>query len=58
MTQIVSYEISINLILNIVSICVGSYNFHESVRAQKKLWVGTPKKKSKHMPSSCVNKHK
>jgi NADH-quinone oxidoreductase subunit H len=56
-TQIVSYEISIGLIRNVVLIRVGLCNFSEIVIVQKQVWFGIPKK-PKHMPSSCVNKNK
>jgi NADH-quinone oxidoreductase subunit H len=38
----VSYEISIGLIIITVLIYVGSYNFSEIVIAQKQIWFGIP----------------
>ena len=55
-TQLVSYEISIGLIRNVVLICVGSFDFNEIVILQKQVWYDIPKK-PKHMPSSCINKN-
>ena len=40
--QMVSYEVSISLIIITVLICVGSYNFSEIVIAQKHIWFGIP----------------
>nr|YP_009277446.1 NADH dehydrogenase subunit 1 [Psilotum nudum]AOH05917.1 NADH dehydrogenase subunit 1 [Psilotum nudum] len=40
--QMVSYEVSIGLIIITVLICVGSRNFSEIVIAQKKIWFGIP----------------
>jgi NADH-quinone oxidoreductase subunit H len=38
----VSYEISIGLIIITKLICVGSCNFNEIVLTQKKIWFGIP----------------
>lgn len=38
----VSYEVSIGLILITVLICVGSCNLSEIVMAQKQIWFGIP----------------
>nr|AHG58842.1 NADH dehydrogenase subunit 1 [Bryum argenteum] len=40
--QMVSYEVSIGLIIITVLICVGSCNFSEIVIAQKQIWFGIP----------------
>jgi NADH:ubiquinone oxidoreductase subunit H len=40
--QMVSYEVSIGLIIITVLICVGSCNFSEIVLAQKQIWFGIP----------------
>eukprot|EP00244_Chara_vulgaris_P014957 TRINITY_DN9768_c0_g2_i3.p1 TRINITY_DN9768_c0_g2~~TRINITY_DN9768_c0_g2_i3.p1 ORF type:complete len:272 (+),score=-49.27 TRINITY_DN9768_c0_g2_i3:101-916(+) len=40
--QMVSYEVSIGLIIITVLICVGSCNFTEIVIAQKQIWFGIP----------------
>nr|QHD46960.1 Nad1 [Anthoceros agrestis] len=40
--QMVSYEVSIGLIIITVLICVGSCNFSEIVMAQKQIWFGIP----------------
>lgn len=40
--QMVSYEVSIGLILITVLICVGSLNLSEIVRAQEKMWFVLP----------------
>nr|QIQ23009.1 NADH dehydrogenase subunit 1 [Coleochaete scutata] len=40
--QMVSYEVSIGLIIITVLICVGSCNFTEIVLAQKQVWYGIP----------------
>ncbi len=40
--QMVSYEVSIGLIIITVLICVGSCNFSEIVLAQKKIWFCVP----------------
>nr|YP_009531817.1 NADH dehydrogenase subunit 1 [Leiosporoceros dussii]AXZ70977.1 NADH dehydrogenase subunit 1 [Leiosporoceros dussii] len=40
--QMVSYEVSIGLIIITVLICVGSRNFSEIVMAQKQIWFGIP----------------
>ena len=40
--QMVCYEVSISLIINIVLIRVGFYNFSETVIAQKHIWFGIP----------------
>ncbi|YP_009477620.1 NADH dehydrogenase subunit 1 (mitochondrion) [Nymphaea colorata] len=40
--QMVSYEVSIGLILITVLICVGSRNSSEIVMAQKQIWFGIP----------------
>ena len=55
-TKLVSYEISIGLIHNVVLICVGSCDFNEIVILQKQVWYDIPKK-PKYMPSSCINKN-
>lgn len=40
--QMVSYEVSLGLIIITVLICVGSCNFSEIVMAQKQIWFGIP----------------
>jgi len=40
--QMVSYEVSIGLIIITVLICVGSCNLSEIVMAQKQIWFGIP----------------
>jgi NADH:ubiquinone oxidoreductase subunit H len=40
--QMVSYEVSIGLIIITVLLCVGSCNFSEIVLAQKQIWYGIP----------------
>nr|ADT62142.1 NADH dehydrogenase subunit 1 [Isoetes engelmannii] len=40
--QMVSYEVSIGLIIITALICVGSCNFSEIVIAQKQIWFGIP----------------
>jgi NADH-quinone oxidoreductase subunit H len=40
--QMVSYEVSIGLIIITVLICVGSCNFSEIVQAQKQIWFCIP----------------
>nr|AKJ25653.1 NADH dehydrogenase subunit 1 [Geranium pratense] len=40
--QMVSYEVSIGLILIFAPICVGSCNLSEIVMAQKQIWFGIP----------------
>lgn len=40
--QMVSYEVSIGLIIITVLICVGSRNFSEIVIAQKQIWFAAP----------------